>query len=83
LQNNGVPSRLMKVPYSLIYETKKVALPLSQEQLYTFKPEDVNIEKVLKIRLMNRGLLTRFENLSLNEKQQNLNTFIMFVGEKQ
>jgi len=54
---NGVYSKLCKIPYSLVGDN--VVLPLTPEQLYNFKIEDMNINEVMKLPLMNRGVIQR------------------------
>jgi len=76
LANNGVNSKLCKIPYSLVGDN--VALPLSEEQFENFKVENMNYNYVLNNvkPLVRRGNLERFSNLSLEQKRRNLDNFI-------
>jgi len=75
LANNGVNSRLRKLPYSLV--GNNIALPLDDNQLENFKIEDMKINNVMKnIKIIRRGNLERFSNLSLENKKKNIEKFI-------
>ncbi|HEY0090095.1 MAG TPA: hypothetical protein VGB37_14710 [Candidatus Lokiarchaeia archaeon] len=81
--NVGISSRLRKLPYSLVSNGEEnetemnVALPLDDFQFEGFKLENVKLKSVLSsIKLIRRGNLERFQNLSFEEKRKNLKSFI-------
>jgi len=75
LANNGVSSRLRKLPYSLV--GNNIALPLSDEQFENFDVKDMNVYEVMRnVRIIRRGNLERFSNLNLNKKIGNTESFI-------
>jgi len=83
LANNGVNSRLRKMPYSLVAngETNEqemnMALPLTDTQFENFRVENMKVKNILaSTKLVRRGTLERFQELSLEEKKQNLQNFI-------
>lgn len=90
LANNGLYQRLRKLAYSLVLPKQfkntpevcqenimRVALPLDDAQFNSFKVEDALLINVLKnIKLIRRGNLERFSNLSLEEKKKNVQKFI-------
>ena len=81
LSNNGVNSRLCKIPYSLVGEN--VALPLSDEQFEHFNIEDMKLENIMKdIRIIRRGNLERFSWLMVKLKRRNVETFIKLFSFK-
>ena len=62
--------RIWKMSYSLVGDN--VALPLSDFQIKNFKLEDMKVVNILEnIKIMNRGLLERNPNLSLEDKKAN------------
>lgn len=78
LANNGVNSRLCKIPYSIVGEN--VALPLNDEQFKFFRVEDMKLEKVERnVRLIRRGWIERFETLTIEEKRRNVKEFINMI----
>lgn len=75
LSNNGVVSRLAKLPYGVVGDN--IALPISDEQFNRFNIENMKIENVLgRVSIIRRGTLERFSNLSNKQKRRNLETFI-------
>lgn len=81
--NTGINSRLRKVPYSLVpngetdEQEMNMALPLSDSQLDNFRLENMKVKLVMtQNKLMRRGTLERFENLSLEQKKENVQDFI-------
>lgn len=75
LSGNGVNSKLCKIPYGLVGDN--VALPLTDEQLDNFKIENMNVNYILSnVKLIRRGNLERFQNLSLKQKRRNVENFI-------
>jgi hypothetical protein len=76
LANNGVNSRLRKLPYSLVKEN--IALPFSDTQLDNFNNDDMSIENVTKKvkPLIRRGNLERYSSLSMEKKRRNVEDFI-------
>lgn len=89
LANNGVNSRLRKVPYSLVpnglddEQEMNMAFPLTDIQFDTFRIENMKVKNILaSTKLMRRGILERFQELSLEEKKKNLQTFISLFSFK-
>jgi len=83
LANNGVGSRLMKIPYSLISngiedeQEMNMALPLTDVQLQYFRVENMKVKNILSsTKLVRRGTLERFQDLSLEERKNNLQMFL-------
>lgn len=83
LANNGVGSRLMKIPYSLVSngiedeQEMNMALPLSDVQFEHFRIENMKVKNILSsTKLVRRGTLERFQNLGLEEKKENLQNFL-------
>ena len=75
LANNGVNSRLRKLPYSLVGE--KIAFPLSDSDLDNFHIEKMKIDYIIgNIGLIRRRNLERFLNLNLKQKRINVENFI-------
>lgn len=81
--NTGVNSRLRKAPYSLVpngqedEQEMNMALPLSDFQLDNFKLENMKVKNVLSsTKLVRRGTLERFQDLSMEKKKENLQNFI-------
>jgi len=70
LANNGVSSRLRKLPYSLVSD--KIALPLSDSQLDNFKIEHMEVNYVLT----NVTPLVRRGNLEREGTKENWEKFI-------
>ena len=67
--------RPWKMPYSLV--NGNVCLSLSDEQINNFNIEDMKALNVLKsIKIMNRGLLKRNDELSLEHKKENFNDLL-------
>lgn len=95
LANNGTIARLQKLNYSLALPSKmdnpelfseslmNVALPLTDEQISNFKIEEMRLINVLKtVKLIRRGNLERFSNLSLEQKRRNVQNFIKLFAFK-
>lgn len=83
LANNGVNSRLRKVPYSLVSngieneQEMNMALPLNDIQFENFRIENMKVKNILSsMNIVRRGTLERFQNLSIEEKKENLQNFI-------
>ena len=83
LANNGVGSRLMKIPYSLVSngiedeQEMNMALPLSDIQFEHFRVENMKVKNILSgTKLVRRGILERFQDLSFEEKKNNLQMFL-------
>jgi len=83
MANTGVNSRLRKIPYSLIpngqedEQEMNMAFPLTDIQFETFRIENMKVKNILSsTKLMRRGTLERFQELSMEEKKTNLQTFI-------
>lgn len=67
--------RVKKTPYGFSCDNS-ICLPLSDEMFANFKAEDVEMKSVLQnIQIKNRGLLTRNQNLSLEELKNNVSKF--------
>lgn len=66
--------KVFKLPYSAVSKDKTYAvLPLSDEQLNSFSLDSVEVNNVLHgMKIMNRGLMKRFENLTEDKKIENL-----------
>ena len=89
LANNGVGSRLMKIPYSLVpngiedEQKMNMALPLSDIQFEHFRIENMKVKNILSAtKLMKRGVLERFEDLDFEKKKENLQTFLSLFSFK-
>ncbi len=89
LANNGVNSRLRKVPYSMVpngleeEQEMNMAFPLTDIQFNTFRIENMKVKNILSsTKLVRRGTLERFGELSIAEKQKNLQTFISLFAFK-
>lgn len=83
LANSGVNSRLRKIPYSLVANGEEneqemnMALPLDDIQFEHFRVENMKVKNILSsMKLTRRGTLERFQNLSIEEKKENLQNFI-------
>lgn len=82
LANNSLTNHLRKLPYSLVYPKDKenfeekdmnIALPLSDIQIEHYRHEMIKRDNVLSsMKLMRRGNLERFPELSLEEKKKNV-----------
>lgn len=89
LANSGVNSRLRKVPYSLVPNEEEdeqemnMAFPLDDIQFEHFKIENMKVKNILSsTKLVRRGTLERFQDLSLEEKMKNLQNFIKIFNFK-
>ena len=89
LANNGVNSRLRKIPYSLVpngqenEQEMNMAYPLDNIQFEHFRIENMMVKNILtSTKLVRRGTLERFQDLSLEEKKGNLQTFISLFAFK-
>lgn len=76
LSNNGVNSKLCKIPYSLVGEN--IALPLSDKQFDNFNVKDMNYINVINNvkPLIRRGNLERGGLRDLKDKKEAVDTFI-------
>jgi len=83
LNQNGVRTRLCKVPYSLS-QIDCVVLPLTDLQIKNFKnPEQFHVDKITEsVEIKNRGSLERFTDISLKEKIRNTKKFLYTFGGK-
>ena len=82
LANNSLANHLRKLPYSLVYPKDKdtfeekdmnFALPLSDVQVEHYRHEMIKKDNVLSsMKLIRRGNLERFPELSLEEKKKNV-----------
>jgi len=89
LANNGILSRLMKIPYSLVANGEEneqemnMALPLDDVQFEHFRIENMKVKNVLSsVKLVRRGNLERFQELSFEDKKENLQKFISIFSFK-
>ena len=89
MANTGVNSRLRKAPYSLVpngetdEQEMNMAFPLTDMQFETFRIENMKVKNILaSTKLVRRGTLERFQELSLEEKRENLQTFISLFAFK-
>jgi hypothetical protein len=89
LANNGINSRLRKIPYSLVpngqenEQEMNIAFPLDDVQFEHFRVENMKAKYILSsTKLVRRGTLERFQNLSLEEKKENLRNFISIFAFK-
>ena len=89
LANNGVNSRLRKIPYSLVPNEIKdeqemnIALPLDDIQFEYFRVENMKVKNILSgTKLIRRGTLERFQDIDLEEKKNNLQKFISIFAFK-
>lgn len=83
LANNGVSSRLRKIPYSLVPNEEEneqemnMAFPLDDIQFKHFRIENMKVKNILSsTKLIRRGTLERFQDLELEEKKDNLQMFL-------
>ena len=89
LANNGVNSRLRKAPYSLVpngieeEQEMNMAFPLDDTQFDHFRVENMKVKNILSAtKLVRRGTLERFKDLSIEEKKENLRNFISIFSFK-
>ncbi len=89
LANNGVNSRLRKIPYSLVpneiedEQEMNIALPLTDIQFEHFRVENMKVKNILSgTKLIRRGTLERFQDLELEKKKDNLQKFISIFAFK-
>lgn len=93
LSNNSITNRLRKLPYSLVLpkdfddhpdlcmeSLMRVALPLDDKQIENFDITDCILINVLKnVKMIRRGNLERFSDLSQEQKKENIEEFIKIL----
>lgn len=72
--------RVCKVGYSLDEKSGLVAYPLTDEQFLHFNKEDYSPEKVIRMNNYKRRLCWRNDNLTIEQRQENINKLLKYIG---